>query len=166
MMKELIVRYLLVPVVVFLSGFFSVLLLPLTLYASYFLLQLFVPVALAENVLMISSFSFTFIDACAAILAYVLLLILLLVTRDIPFFQGVKMFILGALSIFILNILRIIFLVYVYVHYGADYFAVAHLFLWHIVSTIIVAFLWIALVEYYHIKAVPVVSDIQEILKK
>lgn len=165
-MKEIIVRYLGVLCAVFLSGTFSFLFLPLTLYTSYFLLQLFLPVTMSENILHISHFSFTFVDACAATLAYVLLLILLLVTRGITFFQALKMFVLGSVSIFVLNILRIIFLVYLYIRFGVDYFAMAHLFLWHIVSTIIVAGIWIALVEYYHIVNIPVISDIKETLKR
>ena len=165
-MKEIIIRYLLVLIVVFLSGTFSFLLLPLTLYTSYFLLQLFLPVTVLGNVLTISTFSFTFVDACAATLAYVLLIVLILLTRDISFPQGLKMFLLGAASIFLLNILRIIFLVYLYVDFGKDYFAFAHLFLWHVVSTIFVAVVWILLVEYYHIESIPIVSEIKEILKK
>lgn len=164
-MKDIIIRYSLVLVVVLLSSFFSFLLLPLTLYTSYWLLHIFFPATIEGNILYISTASFTFVDACAATLAYVLLLILLLVTKDIAFFQGLKMLALGSITIFLMNILRIIFVVYLYIDFGQDYFALAHLFLWHIVSTVMVALVWILLVEYYHIETIPIVSDIKEVIQ-
>jgi len=164
-MKSILVRYSLGLLVVLGSGFFSFLFLPLTLYTSYFLLKIFTDVQLVGSTLSLASGSFAFISACAASLAYVLLLLLLLFTRGISFVQGAKMFLFGGSMIFLLNIFRILFLIGIYVNYGKNYFDLVHIFFWHFVSTIFVAGVWIFLVERYKIRAIPLVSDIRELLR-
>ena len=75
------------------------------------------------------------------------------------------MFFIGAAAIFFMNIARIVILVFVYLNFGKNYFDLVHIVFWHVVSTIFVAAVWIALVEWYKIKQIPVYSDIKEILR-
>src|SRR3989338_5867820 len=80
--------------------------------------------------------------------------------------DGLQLLFLGSAFIFSLNILRIFFLVFIYLKYGENYFDAVHILFWHLISSIFVAFVWIFLVELYTIKSIPLWSDIQEIVKK
>ncbi|HIH15004.1 MAG: hypothetical protein QT08_C0003G0011 [archaeon GW2011_AR17] len=165
-MRSLFFRYSFALLVAFSSSLFSFFLLPLTFFSSSFLLALFYDVQRDGLQLLFSGITFSFIPACAATLAYVLLLEFILLTRGISFFTGMKMFFLGSAFIFSLNILRIFFLVFIYLKYGENYFDAVHILFWHLISSIFVAFVWIFLVELYTIKSIPLWSDIQEIVKK
>ncbi len=165
-MKEIIIRYTCALITVLSISLFTIILLPLTLYASYVLSLPFLSVSLSENTLIFDSGMFTFIPACAATLAYVLLLFLIFLTSEISFAKGIKMFFLGSAIIFIMNLIRILFLIYLYINFGGNYFESIHLILWHFVSTIFVAGVWIFLVEFYEIKSIPIVSDIKIIIRR
>ncbi len=164
-MKSILIRYSLALLAILGFGAFSFVLLPLTLYTSFFLLKIFTEVSLAGNTITVSSVPFTFIPACAATIAYLLLLTLILFTRGISLQKGMKMFFLGAIMIFCLNILRITLLILIYINYGKNYFDAIHIVFWHFVSSIFVAGVWIFLIEYYKIQNIPIVSDIKEMLK-
>ncbi|MDP3728657.1 MAG: pacearchaeosortase [bacterium] len=165
-MKSILIRYSFALLVGLSSGLFSLFFLPITFYVSYFLLQIFYDVQIYGMSVQFAEVSFSFIPACAATLAYVLLLELLLLTRGISFLQGLKMFFLGSIFIFSLNIVRILVLIFVYINYGNNYFDAVHILFWHLVSTIFVAGVWILLVEKYKVKTIPIWSDVQEIVKK
>src|SRR3989344_2734294 len=138
-MRSLFFRYSFALLVAFSSSLFSFFLLPLTFFSSSFLLALFYDVQRDGLQLLFSG---------------------------ITFFTGMKMFFLGSAFIFSLNILRIFFLVFIYLKYGENYFDAVHILFWHLISSIFVAFVWIFLVELYTIKSIPLWSDIQEIVKK
>lgn len=165
-MKSLFIRYSIALLVAAGSGLFSFLFLPLTFFFSVLLLGLFYSFTVNGMTVFFEQVTFTFIPACAATLAYIFLLELILLTRGISFFQGVKLFLIGGAMIFFLNITRIIFLVFLYVEFGKNYFDLVHLFFWHFVSTVFVAVVWIFLVEKYKLKSIPIWSDVKEILKK
>ena len=165
-MKSILFRYSHALLVALSSSVFSYFFLPLTLYTSYFLLDIFYSPVILQESIFLSDIEFVFIPACAAILAYMLLLELLLLTRGISFSKGVRMFLIGSAAIFSLNILRVCFLIFVYLEYGKNYFDALHILFWNIVSVFFVVVVWIFLVEYYKIKNIPVWSDIQELLRK
>lgn len=165
-MKSILIRYSFALLVALSSGVFSFFLLPATLYTVYFFLGFFYDPLLIEGNIQLSEVLFVFIPACAATLAYILLLELLLLTRGVSFRKGLEMFLFGAALIFILNIFRIFFLIFVYVEYGKNYFDIIHIFFWQFVSVFFFFAVWIFLVERYHIKNIPVWSDVREILKK
>src|SRR3989344_2140555 len=86
----------------------SYLITPLTMYLSYFVLRLF-----GENIsvfppfILINEIVVKFIPACAAISAYYLLMLLVLLTMDIKPLVRLKMFIIGSLLILLINTFRI-----------------------------------------------------------
>ena len=138
---------------------------PLTLWASFATLKLFYSPALAGNTIIMGSNTLKFIPACAAVSAYILLALLILLTKDIPVKKMIKMFALGSILIFIANIVRIDLLITILLEYGTDYFRTLHLFFWHIVSSFYVFLVWIYLIKTFKIKEIPVYSDFIELKK-
>lgn len=144
---------------------FYVILLKPTLNAANFFLAGY-DGAVVGDALVINDVLLRFIPACVASLAYVLLLILVLMTKDIGLRRGARMFLVGSLAIFAANIARIDLLIYVYLEYGSDLFSKIHLFLWDVVSSLFVAALWIIMVHAYKIKSIPVYSDAMFLYRK
>ncbi|MEK6904742.1 MAG: pacearchaeosortase [Nanoarchaeota archaeon] len=132
---------------------------PLTLWVSFITLKLFYSPVLTENTIIIGSNTLRFIPACAAVSVYILLALLILLTKGIPTSKMIKMFILGGFLIFIANIIRIDLLIMILTEYGIDYFRTLHLFFWHIVSSVYVFLVWIFLIKKFEIKEIPVYSD-------
>ena len=118
------------------------------------------------NSLLIGENRLVFVSACLAVSAYVLLSILILLTKDIKFIQGLKMFLAGSLTLFFVNLARIFILAIILLEFSIGLFDTLHLFFWDIFSTIFVFFLWIGLIKYYKIKAIPIYSDFYYIKKK
>ena len=139
---------------------------PLTLWASFITLKLFYSPALAENTIIIGSNTLKFIPAYAAVSAYILLALLILLTKNIPISKMIKMFILGSILILVANIIRIDLLIAILIEYGIDYFKTLHLFFWHIVSSVYVFLVWIFLIKKFEIKEIPVYSDFIELKEK
>ena len=106
-----------------------------------------------------------FAPACIVFLAYLLLAILILVTKDIDFKTSVKMFLIGSLVILAANVLRIRLLFWVWINYGQNLFEILHLMFWKLVLGVFVILIWIFLIKHYKIKTIPVYSDIKELLK-
>lgn len=164
-MKTVYIRYLAALIVALSYNLFSMLLSPLTVFVSASFLPLFYDTIQVGNTITIHAVPFVFIPACTATLAYIFLAELLLVTRGISFYMGSRMFLLGCLGIFVMNIARIIFLITLYFSFGENYFDAVHIFFWQVVSTVFVAVIWILLVERYKIKTIPIYSDMKELLK-
>ena len=136
---------------------FNILFIPM-LYLSYFLLFPYNPV-LINNILNINGKQMEFISACIATSAYLLLAILILLTKDIDFWKGVKIFFLGALILFLVNIFRIYILALVLINFDIYLFKTLHLFFWQVFSTAFVILLWLGLTKYFKIKTIPIYSD-------
>ena len=162
-MKSIFLRYSLAFIVALLSSYLLFVLLPVTLYSTYYLLQIFIEPYLVNSTIIINEVSFTIIPACTALLAYILLLELILLTRELTLKLSLKLFFQGALMIFLMNLFRILLLIFVYLNFGKNYFDAIHLIFWHIISTIFVAFVWIFLVEKYKIKSIPIYSDLKSL---
>lgn len=159
-MKSIFLRYSLALSVVIFSSLFLTILIPLTIYSSFFLLKIFYNPIIQNQTLIIQSYSFNIITACTALIAFILFSELILLTRNLNFKIRIKLFLIGFLLIFLMNISRIIILILVYINFGQDYFNTIHLIYWHIISTVFVAVVWIFLVEYYKIKSIPLWDDI------
>ena len=138
---------------------FYLLLLKPTLYASAFFLGSYNPIMTADS-LIINNIALKFIPACIASLAYLLLILLILLTKDLSFKKSFGLFLLGSLIIFAANIIRIDALIYVYFEYGRDLFNQLHLFIWDILSSVFVASMWIFFVYIFNIKSIPVYNDL------
>lgn len=141
-------------------------LIPSTLYPSFYLLKaLGYEASLSGINILTNSHSLTFIPACAAASAYILLGILILLTKDIKRKTGIKMFLIGSIIILIANIIRIESLMLILINGGKNYFETLHLFIWKVLSSIFVAFVWIFLIKRYKIKSIPLISDYKSLRK-
>lgn len=145
----------------------NIIITPVTIYLSYYLLKLF-----GENVILLPPFLILnqavikFIPACAAISAYYLLMLLILLTRDIKPLIRLKMFLLGSLIILIINTLRVTALLITLSYYGLNLFESIHIFLWILVGSVLVALVWIFLVKRYKVKTIPIYSDLKYLFEQ
>ena len=144
--------------------FYFILLKP-TLLLSFLTLNAYNPI-IASDSLIINNEILKFVPACIATSAYYLLAILVLLTKDITPGKALKLFLIGALVIFIANIVRIDILVIALLESGIGWFNRLHLFIWEFLSTIFVAILWIILAKKFDIKTIPVYSDLKHLIRK
>lgn len=138
---------------------------PLTFYLSYYSLFFLKPVLINNISFTISDQTLKFIPSCAAASAYLLLALLILLTKDINFKKGVKLFLIGSSIILLVNILRIDFLAYVLLKYGSNLFDTLHNVIWRVISSTFVVTLWLGLSYAAKIKTIPIYSDFKEIKK-
>ena len=150
--------------VVFFKDVFSPLIVSFSAYLSYLSLIPF-GADLNGNIISIGTKAINYIEACAAVGAYVFLVLLILFTRGIDFRKGVKMFLVGALLILVANIIRIDVLAYLLVKNNVNLFLTLHMLTWKILSGIYVAFIWIFLVKKFNVKGIPIVSDFNYLRK-
>ncbi|HLC72397.1 MAG TPA: pacearchaeosortase [Candidatus Nanoarchaeia archaeon] len=138
---------------------------PLTLWISYGLLRLFTPATLQGTTILAGDITLVFVPACTAASAYLLLALLILLTKGISWRQGIFLFLLGSGLILIANIIRIQVLFYLLFNVGKNYFDTLHLLIWKALSSVYVAGVWIYLTWKFNIRETPVVSDFQALLK-
>ncbi len=140
---------------------------PLTIYPPYYLLKI-----MNYQVFIIPPYIITlenyirFSEACAAISAYFLLLLLIILTKDIKVKTGIKIFIAGSAIIYIVNMARIFLLIAILEKYGFSAFQQTHDILWIIFGSLLVALTWISLSRYYKIRTIPIYSDVKYLLKQ
>lgn len=115
--------------------------------------------------LFVNNINLEFVKACVATSAYYLLALLILTTKDIGLKNSIKMFLIGSLLIFIMNILRITLLIIMVLNLGLDWFNAIHLTFWYIVSSLYVFLVWIFLIRLYKVKNIPVFSDLVYLTK-
>lgn len=144
---------------------FYLILTPLTLYGSYFLLWFYNPAIYGTSII-IGENLFELVGACIAAAAYLLLLILILLTKEIEFYTRIKMFLFGSLLIYILNIIRIAFLVILSISFNTTLFDIIHTIFWKFLSGVYVAGVWIFLVYLFKIKSIPIYSDLKYLYGK
>lgn len=158
---SLLIRYILV----FLPlGFLYYLLTPITIYLVRFCLYFWNPIVIG-NLMVINGIPFTFIDACIAVYAYWLILFLALSVKDLEIIKRLKIIFFGFILILLMNVFRIVLLIFITVDYGFAAFNLIHLFFWKFVSWIYVALLWIIMTKYYNVKSIPVYSDYKYLIK-
>ena len=156
---DLFVRY----IIILLAGLgnlwiFYKILTPLTIQTVAFLFSLFTKTSVSGNLIISSKLIIEIIPACVAGSAYYLLLILVLATPKIKFSKRIKILLISFISLFILNIIRIIILA---LTSNTAYFETTHLIFWYLISTIFVAGIWVASVKIFKIKQIPIYSDIK-----
>ncbi len=135
-----------------------------TLHSTYWILNLVYDVVLEGNLITFDSVTFALIPACTAATAYLLLTMLILVTRGIKLLTRIKIWIYGCLLILVFNTLRIFLLIWIYVTFGQNYFDALHLVFWHVISTVVVVLIWIGLTKKYKVKGIPIYSDFKYII--
>jgi len=160
--KELVLRVVTAFAVLMGYPLFYVILAPLTLHFSYFFFSIFQPSALIGDTIQTQTASFKFIPACVAASAYILLAMLVFLTKDIPWNERLQMIVYGSLAILAFNILRIELLLLTFFKLETA-FDTIHLFVWKFMSTAFVVLLWLGLAKLYKVKAIPVYSDLKHI---
>lgn len=139
---------------------------PLTIYPVNFLLGAMFGSSLTGNVITVAnSFPIELIDACIAGSAYYLLLIFNLSTPNINFKKRTAMLGLALVSFLILNILRIIFLSYLFIS-GSTWLDATHKIFWYFLSMIFIIGIWFTEVKIFKVEGIPFYSDLKGLYKK
>ncbi len=164
---SLIIRVLIAVFVALFYNYLYLIFTPISVYSSWFLLKILGYEAIIHgSKLSINGAQFIFVEACIALAAYYLLLLLILFTKDLSLKMSAKLFLLGSLLILIMNIIRIDLLVVLFIEAGKRYFDIVHLAFWKFIAGIYVALVWILLVRKYNVKSIPIYSDLKELYKK
>ncbi|MDO8556833.1 MAG: pacearchaeosortase [Nanoarchaeota archaeon] len=158
---NLVVRLIVLLGVLFAMPVWYAIVMPITLVASFFMVKMIMPVVLLDNSLQLGNLTLHFIPACAAVPAYILLVLLIGLTSDISWKRRLQMGGLGFLLIFIANLLRIGILIGILVLFGKNLFSAVHLVFWHGVASVYVAVVWMLLVKWFKVKSIPIISDFQ-----
>lgn len=138
----------------------------LTIYFPYLVMKLINYQAFLVQPYIITADSYIrFSQACAAISAYFLLLLLIILTKDIKLITRIKMFLLGSIIILAVNLARILILIAVLETKGFNAFQQTHDIIWIIFGSLLVALAWIFLIQHYRIKSIPIYSDLKYLLK-
>ena len=136
---------------------------------TLFLLKLtmfYYPLVIKEYLIEIGRHKLLFSFPCNANYAYLLLVLLILLTKNISFKKGVKLFTAGFLLILIANLLRMHLLIIALVEYSSYLYNTLHMFFWKVLSTIYVSLVWIFLVYKFKIKEIPVYSYLKDFYEK
>jgi exosortase/archaeosortase family protein len=159
----LLLRYL-VLVAVAIPNFvlFYIIFTPLTIYPVFFALNLFFNVSLESPFILFDNFRVHIIPACVAGSAYYLLMIFNFST-PMKFKTRIKSLLFSFLFLLILNILRILLLIIIFI-YGSNYFQTSHLLFWYFLSTLFVIGIWFVEVKVFNIREIPIYSDLKYLI--
>ncbi|MCL6500522.1 MAG: pacearchaeosortase [Candidatus Pacearchaeota archaeon] len=139
---------------------------PLTVWPTFFVLDIFYePLLNGIESIAIGNFNIEIVDACIAGSAYLLLFILNVLTREISFKKRIFVFVFDIIILLWLNILRLVLMVILLVS-GSSAFDFTHKFFWYVLSTVLVAAVWLFGVWIFKIKAIPFYSDVKFLLNK
>lgn len=164
--KNLFARLSLAIVLALFSEIFYLIFSPLTLFWSYYFLKLFIPgVMLIGTKLITIGNTFSFVPACTAASAYLLLALLILLTKGMSWMRRIELFVWGSLGILAFNIFRIELLLLFFFNVSSAY-STLHLLFWKFLSTLFVFLLWIMMTKRFKIRNVPIYSDLKYILSK
>ena len=142
-----------------LSGYLAVFA-PATIFVS----SLFFPGSSISGItLFVDGSSFIFIADCIAPLAYALLFALVMLTYGLSFRQRLHLILGGFSLIFLANMTRIVLFIHVYTFDKPWWLDPLHLVIWHIISGVYVAGVWIFLVKKYNIITIPIVTDFRKL---
>lgn len=162
--KEILLRYVVGAIVAIFVSFvpiFYIIFRPLTIFPVFWILNNFYNVKLNGLAnMVVNGVEISFIDACIAGSAFMLLFLLNVFTRDISFKKRVLLFLFDCGLLLLLNIFRIVILV-VLLLTNYNTFDFAHKAFWYVLSTVFVVVIWLISVLLFKIKAVPFYSDVK-----
>ena len=139
---------------------------PLTIYPVYFIAKLFSSTILMGNTILVNGLvPIQLIKACIAGSAYYLLFILNMSIPKIKIEKRVKMILFSFALLLILNIIRIVLLIWIYLQNNPA-FEIVHEIFWYVLGTLFVVGIWFAEVKIFRLKEVPVYSDIKILISK
>lgn len=161
--KEIIIRYVLafIPFIFFNQIYWF--LKYLTINTLSFLFSLFAKVTInfSEDIISVNGQNLLLIEPCIAVSAFILLFLLNITTLDIGFKNRVLSLFLSVVILFAFNIIRIIFLFSIL---NFEFFDTIHLIVWYGLSTIIVFIDWILMIKIFHIRTIPIISDMMYLI--
>jgi len=166
--KELVglfLRYIFLVLIV-LPGFdiFYAIFLPLTKYPVFYFLQLFFSSNMVGNSIFIGSKVIEIVGACVAGSAYYFLLILNFATPKINALKRIKMVLFAFIGFLIINIIRIIFLSFIFLN-NSPSFEILHKTFWYLGGTLLVVFIWFLEVKVFRIEGIPFYSDVKKLYR-
>jgi len=166
MRKEgfLLARYLIAIVLSFALPLFYLIFRPITMFPVYLFFKITNGAMIIGNSIIVNNISIEFIDACIAGSAYLLFLILNIIT-PMRLKQRILSISFGFLLLLLFNIVRIIILILLILNNSAV-FDITHEIFWHFISTIFIVAIWIASIFLFHIKGIPAYSDIKFLIEK
>jgi len=157
-------RYLILLILALSLALFYKILTPLTIYSTAGLLKIFYQVSVSGDIISVSNIFIQIIPACVAGSAYLLLLILNLLT-PMKLKQRIYTILFSIIILFILNILRIFFLTILLVN-DFEFFDFTHKLFWYVLSTIFVVGIWFLTAYLFKIKKIPIYSDFKYLIKE
>ena len=135
---------------------------PLTAKTIALILNFFSKTTAIGSTIISKNIIIELIPACIAGSAFYLLFILIFATPNIKPNKRAQIILFSFISLFILNILRILVLVSIAT---STYFEATHKIFWYGVSTIFVIGIWALSVKLFKIKDIPVYTDLRTIIK-
>tara|TARA_Y100000310_G_C20652730_1_gene800337 strand:+ start:1221 stop:1742 length:522 start_codon:yes stop_codon:yes gene_type:complete len=159
----MISRYVLLLILALSLSLFYKILTPLTTNFSAFLLNIFYQVSVSGDLINVSGILIKIIPACVAGSAYLLLLILNL-TLPMKLKTRIYTILFSLITLFVLNILRIVFLTILLVN-DFKFFDFTHKLFWYVLSTIFVVGIWFLTAYIFKIKQIPIYTDLKPLIK-
>ncbi|MCX6741788.1 MAG: pacearchaeosortase [Candidatus Pacearchaeota archaeon] len=160
---DVLIRYAVIAASIFVIPLFYFALKTPTTQVLYFIMHFFYNVNVNGNILTFfisgNLFNVEIIDACVAGSAFFLLLILNLSTKGISFIKRVYLFLFDALILFLVNIIRLMVIIPLYLQESA-FFPIAHQIFWYGLSIIFVIVIWLFGTRVFRIREIPVYSDV------
>ncbi len=162
----IVLRYLILLALMFSLPIFYFILTPLTIYPLFFLFKiLFSKTVLSNTAIAINGTAVIvqIIPACVAGSAYLLLLILNLLT---PMNNKKRLYSItfSFIIFYILNLIRIFILILIY-YYNSAIFDFTHKLFWYVFSIIFVVGIWFYTTYKFKIKDIPIYTDIKSLYK-
>jgi len=161
---NILFRYLLIFFIniVFLSKYFLDLLLNSFTYLAYSFVNLFHYIDLSGHSLFYNFNEILIVKSCVGVHTYIFFTLFLLSLDEKKVY---KSWILSCVIFTFLNLLRIILLVLILIHFGNEIFDVVHLVFYQGLTSFIVIYLYIFMYKKYDFTSIPVYSDIKRLLK-
>jgi exosortase/archaeosortase family protein len=141
--------------------FYKVLTYP-TVFSVNNILSMVTETAVSGTSIFMRDLAVEIIPACVMGAAFYLLFALVFLTGDIKPIKRTKLLIYAFISLFVLNVLRILFLILIN---KINSFEIIHWVLWNIVSAIFIVAIWLALTKLFKIKSIPVYTDFKYLMK-
>lgn len=157
--KNMLLRYFLIILLILLIDLIYILFLPLTIYPVYFVIKLLYSATLQGDLILIGSKGIEIIKACVGASAIFLLVALNLATPSIKWKKRLKIFLFTIIAFLIFNWIRIFVLSVLFIQ-EFILFNQIHTFTWYFISTVAVIVIWFIAVSSFKIKSSPFLSDI------
>jgi len=162
--KFIFLRYIILIIIGLLYVTLYKLLFYVTIFPSYFLLKIFYEVSIEGYILNVVGTEVGVVSACVAGSAYYLLLILNL-TTEMKTRKRLFSLLFSLVFLLIVNIIRISAFSMLLVE-DFVYFDIIHSIFWHLMSVLLVIFIWFLTVWIFKIKNIPVYSDLRLFFRK